>query len=136
MATAGGAATTRFGERVGTIEAGRAADLVLLPWRSVASPYLDPDTAPLDAIVHRARAAAVETVMVAGEVVLDRGLFTRVNKAAVLEEIAAAMSAPLRPDEERRRRLSREVFPHVRRFYDGWLDDLPRDPFYAPSSRR
>lgn len=22
-----------------------------------------------------------------------------------------------------------------RRFYDGWLDAAPRDPFYAPSAR-
>jgi hypothetical protein len=28
------------------------------------------------------------------------------------------------------------VFPHVKRFYDGWLDESKRDPFYRPSSRR
>jgi hypothetical protein len=78
----------------------------------------------------------VETVMVAGEVVLDRGRFTRVDRAAAMAELAARLGTPLEPAEERRRRLARDVFPHVRRFYDGWLDALPRDPFYAPSSRR
>lgn len=136
MATAGGAATTGFGERIGRLAPGAAADLVLLPWASVAAPYLDPGTAPLDALVHRARAAHVETVMVAGEVVLDRGRFTRVDRDAATAELTARLGAPLGPAEERRRALAREVFPHVRRFYDGWLDRLPRDPFYAPSSRR
>ena len=54
----------------------------------------------------------------------------------MLEELAASLRVALRPDEERRRRLSREIFPHVRRFYDGWLDRVVHDPFYAPSSRR
>ena len=135
MATAGGAATTPYADRIGVLEPGRAADLVTLPWKSVAAPYLHPDTAPIDAVVHRARAAAVDTVMVAGEVVLEGGRFTRVDKAAVLEELAASLRAPLRPEEERRQRLSREIFPHVQRFYDGWLSQAHHDPFYAPSSR-
>ena len=72
----------------------------------------------------------------AGEVVLRDGCFTRVDKASALAELAARLRAPLSPEEERRRRLAREIFPHVRRFYDGWLDAAPRDPFYAPSARR
>jgi cytosine/adenosine deaminase-related metal-dependent hydrolase len=134
MATAGGAATTPYAER-GLLEPGRAADLVTLPWKSVAAPYLHPDTAPVDAIVHRARTGAVDTVMVAGEVVLEGGRFTQVDKAAVLEELAASLRAPLRPEEERRQRLSREIFPHVQRFYDDWLSSARHEPFYAPSSR-
>jgi cytosine/adenosine deaminase-related metal-dependent hydrolase len=136
MATSGGAATTGFGDRVGRLQPGRAADLVLLPWASIATPHLDPAVDPLDAVVHRGRAAAVEAVMVAGEVVLRSGRFTRIDRDAALAELAAALRTPLRPEEERRRRLSADVFPHVRRFYEGWLDAVPRDPFYAPSARR
>jgi hypothetical protein len=77
----------------------------------------------------------VETVMVAGDVVLRSGRFTRVDRDAALAELAAALRTPLRPEEERRRRLSADVFPHVRRFYEGWLHAIPRDPFYAPSAR-
>ena len=135
MATSGGAATTGFAGEIGVIERGRAADLVLIPWKSIAHPYLDPAVSVVDAIVHRARAASVDTVIVGGEVVLRDGRLTRVDKAAVLDELAGALRAPLAPQEERRRRLSREVFPYVERFYAGWLDQAARDPFYAPSSR-
>jgi len=135
MATAGGAATTGFADRIGLIERGRAADLVLIPWTSIAHPYLDPDTDVVDAVVHRARAAAVDTVLVAGEVVLKDGRLTRVDKAAVMEELAASLRVPLQPHEERRRQLARAIGPHVKRFYDGWLDEAGRAPFYAPSSR-
>jgi cytosine/adenosine deaminase-related metal-dependent hydrolase len=135
MATAHGAATTGFADHVGTIEVGKAADLVLLPWRAVAYPYLDPDTPVVDAIVYRARASAVDTVLVAGEPVVKDGRITRLDKASALEELAASLRHPLQPDEERRRRVARGVFPHVQRFYDGWLDAGQREPFYRPNSR-
>jgi 5-methylthioadenosine/S-adenosylhomocysteine deaminase len=135
MATEDGAATTPFGERVGVLAVGRAADLALLPWRHIAHPYLETGTPVLDAVVHRARASAIDTVVVAGEVVLRDGRITRVDKAAVLEELAATLRRPLSPEEEQRRRLSRVLVPHVRRFYAGWLDPDSLEPFYRQSSR-
>jgi len=64
------------------------------------------------------------------------GRFTRIDKDAALRELAAALTAPPTADDEDRKRLSREVFPVVKRFYDGWLDEGARVPFYRPSSRR
>jgi cytosine/adenosine deaminase-related metal-dependent hydrolase len=135
MATEDGAATTPYAGHIGTLAPGKAADVVLLSWSQIAHPYLDPDTSVVDAIVHRAKTSGVALVMVAGEVVLRDGRFTRIDKAAVLAELAASLHAPLTPEEEGRRRLSREVFPVVKRFYDGWLDEDARVPFYRPSSR-
>ena len=117
------------------LQRGRAADVVLLSWPQIAHPYLDPDTSVVDAVVHRAKTSGVALVMVAGEVVLRDGRFTRVDKEAVLRELAASLSVPLTPEEQARRSLSREVFPVVKRFYDGWLDESARMPFYRPSSR-
>jgi 5-methylthioadenosine/S-adenosylhomocysteine deaminase len=135
MATENGALTTGFADTIGTLEPGMAADLVLMKWRQIAYPYLDPGVPLVDAVVHRAKTSAVETVLVAGEPVLRDGQFTRVNKADVLEALAAAMRAPLQAAEERRGALSPAVFPYVKHFYDGWLDEKARDPFYRPSSR-
>jgi 5-methylthioadenosine/S-adenosylhomocysteine deaminase len=135
MATEDGAATTPFAAEVGAIQVGRAADLVLVPWRAVAHPYLEAGTPVVDAVVLRARASAVDTVMVAGEVVLRGGRVTRVDKTAALEELAAALRQPRTPEDEHRRRLSKALFPHVRGFYAGWLDPESLDPFYRQSSR-
>jgi urease alpha subunit len=136
MATEHGALTTGFAGAIGTLEPGKAADLVLVRWTQIAYPYLDPDVSLVDAVVHRAKTAGVDTVLVAGEPVLREGRITRVNKDEVLEALAASLRVPLSPEEEQRRRLARDVFPHVQRFYDGWLDEAARDPFYRPSSRR
>jgi 5-methylthioadenosine/S-adenosylhomocysteine deaminase len=136
MATENGALTTGFAGAIGTLEPGKAADLVLVDWRQIAYPYLDEHVPVVDAVVHRAKTSGVDTVLVAGEPVLRRGELTRVNKAELLQELADALRAPLQPAEAQRRALSPAVFPHVQRFYDGWLDDNSRDPFYRPSSRR
>jgi len=135
MATADGAATTPYAGRIGSLEPGRAADLVLLSWKQIAYPYLDPLTSVVDAVVQRAKASGVAMVMVAGEVVLRDGRFTRIDRETALEELAASLRVDLKPEEERRRRLSREVFPVMKRFYEGWLDEGARQPFYRPSSR-
>lgn len=135
MATENGALTTGFAHSIGILEPGKAADVVLMNWRQIAYPYLDQDTPVVDAVIHRAKTSGVETVLVAGEPVLRDGQFTRLNKADMLEELSAALRVPFQPSEERRRRLSPAVFPHVMRFYDGWLDEEARDPFYRPSSR-
>jgi 5-methylthioadenosine/S-adenosylhomocysteine deaminase len=136
MATENGAQTTGFADSIGILAPGKAADLVLMNWRQIAYPYLERDTPVVDAVVHRAKTAGVDTVLVAGEPVLRDGQFTRVNKDEALAELAAALQVPLQPAEERRRELSPAVFPHVKQFYEGWLDDTRHEPFYRPSSRR
>lgn len=135
MATEHGAKTTGFAREIGTLEVGKAADIVLMDWKHIAYPYLDQDISVIDAVIHRSRTAGVDTVMVAGEVILKDGKFTKVDKEAVLTELAASLSVPPTPEEERRRYLSREVFPHVKAFYDGWLNHCDCHPFYCQSSR-
>jgi cytosine/adenosine deaminase-related metal-dependent hydrolase len=135
MATEHGALTTGFADTIGTLAPGKAADLVIVNWRQIAYPYLDRDVPVVEAVVHRAKTSGVDTVLVAGEPVLRDGQFKRVNKAEMLEALAASLRAPLQPSEEHRGVLSPAVFPHVKRFYDGWVDEQARDPFYRPSSR-
>jgi 5-methylthioadenosine/S-adenosylhomocysteine deaminase len=135
MATENGALTTGFGDSIGILEPGKAADLVLVNWQQIAYPYLDETVPVVDAVVHRAKTSGVETVLVAGEPVLRDGQFTRVNKAEMLQALADTIRMPLQDAERSRRELSPAVFPYVRHFYEGWLDESSRDPFYRPSSR-
>jgi 5-methylthioadenosine/S-adenosylhomocysteine deaminase len=135
MATENGALTTGFADSIGTLEPGKAADLVLVNWQQIAYPYLDKTVPVVDAVVHRAKTSGVETVLVAGEPILRDGQFMRVHKTEVLQALADALNVPLQAAEQSRRELSPAVFPYVRRFYDGWLDESAHDPFYRPSSR-
>src|ERR1700751_2589418 len=116
MATVGGAATTPYGSRIGTLAVGKAADLVLIDWDKIAYPYLDPETPILDAVLQRGRTDAVHLVMVGGEVVYQDGRFTRVDRDAALRELHQSLQRPLAEDEVERRQLSKALLPHVRRF--------------------
>jgi cytosine/adenosine deaminase-related metal-dependent hydrolase len=121
MATEHGAGTTPFAGSIGRLSPGFSADLVLLDWPAVTAPYQHPDIGFVDVLVQRAKAAAIKTVMIAGEVVYADGRFTRLDRDAVLAEIAARLARPLTAVEAARRDLARAVFPYVRRFYDGYL---------------
>jgi cytosine/adenosine deaminase-related metal-dependent hydrolase len=136
MATEHGAATTPFAGQIGSLAPGREADLVMLDWRAVTWPHQDEATPLVDVIVHRAKAGAVKAVMIAGEVVFEDGQFTRMSREAVLAEIHEALSRPRSVAEMERISLSRRVFPHVRRFYDGWLSGELPEPFYRPNAMR
>ncbi len=66
MATEHGACTTPYGTSIGTLEAGKAADIVIMDWKHITFPYLDSEVPVVDALVHLARTTGVETVLVAG----------------------------------------------------------------------
>jgi cytosine/adenosine deaminase-related metal-dependent hydrolase len=135
MATEFGAETTAFGQTIGRLEPGRAADMVLLNWNDIAYPYLDEDTPVVDAVVQRARTSGVKTVVVAGEEILRDGKFTRLDKKAMLDELAASLSGPKTDAELARRQLMRVLRPHLLRYWDGYLDQQVRTPFHEFNSR-
>jgi 5-methylthioadenosine/S-adenosylhomocysteine deaminase len=135
MATIGGAKTTHFGTSIGTLEVGKAADLVLLDWQQISYPYLDEETPMLDAVLQRAKAEGVKLTMCDGEVIYRDGKFTKVDRAAALKALHEDLSKALSHDEVERRRLSKALLPHVRKFYADYLDPTKHEPFYRPSSR-
>ena len=135
MATIGGARTTPYRETLGTLEVGKGADLSLVDWDSVAYPYLDELTPTLDAVIQRAKASAVTTVMCDGEVIYKDGSFTRVDRDGALKQLHDDLSKALSDDEVERRKLSKALLPHARRFYADYIDPSKHEPFYRPSSR-
>ena len=136
IATEGGAKTTAFGEAIGRLDPGRFFDAVLIDWNAATYPFQDPDIPMLDAVVQRAKSQHVAAVYVDGERVYADGKFTKVDRDEVLREIADVLAKPRDPEEIARRELGLGVFPHVKKFYEGYLPDSPRSPFYAGSSSR
>ena len=135
MATEHGALTTGFADSIGTLAPGKAADLVLVRWPQLAYPYLEPGTpwsTPL--CIGPSRPAWIPCWwresqccgMANSRVSIRRRCCRRWRDA---------LRVPLQPAEESRRELSPAVFPHVRRFYEGWLDENTREPFFIGRAR-
>ncbi|MFC7514064.1 amidohydrolase family protein [Herbaspirillum sp. GCM10030257] len=135
MATSGGARTTAFADSIGTLEVGKAADLVLLDWDQIAYPYLDQDTSTIDALIQRAKTQGVKLTMCGGEVLYQDGEFTKVNRAEVLKQIHEKLNVPLTEAELARRALSKGILPYIRDFYKDYFDKASHEPFYRMNSR-
>jgi cytosine/adenosine deaminase-related metal-dependent hydrolase len=124
MATVNGAYASMFGDRIGTLEPGKRADMILLDLRNIEEPFLDPEVPLVDAVVHRGRSIDVDTVIVDGEVVMKDRQLTKIDKAGLFKELKEALDRPLTSQETERRELSWLVEPHLRQFYQG---TMPRD---------
>lgn len=87
MATINGARALGVADRIGSIEPGKQADLVVHSnQRAAWHPRYD----AVRSLVYAAQSSAVETVIVAGEPVLRDGRFTRFDQVEMLERIDAA----------------------------------------------
>ncbi|PZU92260.1 MAG: amidohydrolase [Chelatococcus sp.] len=128
MATEHGARTTPFAGEIGRLSPGMAADCVLFDWKDVTWPYQDEAQGFVEVLVQRAKSRAVHSVMIGGEWVYRERRFTRIDRDAVLAEIADALGRPRTPAEQERIALAQAVMPHVRGFYEGYLDALGGDP--------
>ena len=120
MATEHGAASTPFSGKIGRLEKGLFADILLLDLNSLAFPYQDFDIPLPDIIVRRAKRKSVDTVIIDGNVVFNKGKFTRVDEDALLEEISKVLSRAKTPEEIKLRELSEIIMPAVKNFYSGW----------------
>jgi 5-methylthioadenosine/S-adenosylhomocysteine deaminase len=85
MATRGGAAALRQ-PHLGAIAAGFAADLVLY---RLDAPWWVPLNNPVNQLVFAETGASVDTVLIDGKVVLDRGRITTFDVDALLREVRA-----------------------------------------------
>jgi len=97
--------------------------------------YLDEETPLLDAVIQRANAEGVMLTMCDGEVLLEHGRFTRVDQNKALADLYHDLQKVLTDGEVERRKLYKDLLPHVRKFYVGCIDPTKHEPFYRPSSR-
>ena len=87
MATINGAVGAGLGESIGSLEVGKAADIVLFDTRY---PEWQPLYNPVSNLVYAATGNSVAHVFVAGEPVVRDGHLTRLDEAEILSDVAIA----------------------------------------------
>ncbi len=80
MSTINGARATGLENRIGSLETGKRADLVI---RSTDLPEAQPGLTPIQSTVYGARSKSVELVIVDGEVIVEGGHSVRVDESTV-----------------------------------------------------
>ncbi len=92
MASIAGARAAGLADRIGSIEAGKRADVVI---HTLNRPEMIPTTNMIRNLFYSSRSKSVDTVIVNGRVVLDGGRFTTVNEHDMLKAINEASLALL-----------------------------------------
>jgi cytosine/adenosine deaminase-related metal-dependent hydrolase len=87
MATVHGARALRADDRIGSIEAGKFADIVI---HSRNRPEWFPGVDPVNSLVYSGQSNGVDTVLVGGEVIVAGGRPVRIDIEAALAEIDAS----------------------------------------------
>lgn len=132
MATLGGAQLYGRPGVLGRLASGYAADLALVDLERITWPWAAPEADPLTLTLLRARAGDVETVMVGGEVVLERGQPTRFDEDETARTFADAMDETPFPADAAE--MVDELKPYVESWYEDW--EVPElDPWNVYNSR-
>ena len=135
MATLNAAQPTFFHDRIGSLEKGKRADMVLMDLTDIEEPYLDSRIDIVDALLYRGKARQVDTVIIDGEVVLRDGRFTKVDKQEVVQELKDRFARPVETSVLETQQMTQRLIPYVERFYQEWHHgDCP--PYYLYNSRR
>lgn len=87
MGTVNAARALGIGHLVGSLEVGKRADIVLLDFEK---PHLTPVFDVYAHLIYAVNQGDVDTVLIDGEIVLERGQFTRIDAPAVIERARAA----------------------------------------------
>jgi 5-methylthioadenosine/S-adenosylhomocysteine deaminase len=113
-ATLGGARSALLEQTTGSLEVGKAADLIMLDLMSYAFTPLNHIDRQL---VFSENGSSVELVMVAGEIVMRDGRLTRIDEAEILAEIRERVPALLaeHAEIEARNRIFEPYFAEIHR---------------------
>ena len=65
----------------------------------------------------------MDTVIIDGEVVLQEGRSTKVNKSDLIAQVRESLSGPVPERVVETERMVRELQPHVEAFYADWTQD-------------
>ncbi|MCH7736367.1 MAG: amidohydrolase family protein [Chloroflexi bacterium] len=134
LATANAARPTGLQGKIGTLEPGRFADLVVLDLDAMTEPYMDSGIDVVDTLLYRGKASHIDTVMIQGEVVVRNGTFIKMDKAEVMREIKEQFARPVEGRALDARKLVQGLTPFVQEFYKDW-GKSEIAPHYGYSSR-
>ncbi len=138
-AAGNGARALGLSGRLGSLEAGRYADLLIVGKERILFPPGRYDAEPfLDVVLDRADASDLDTVMVAGRVLMEGGRVTVVDEDRVRERFAESVAQRVyRPSAEVQRwvELGTLVEPYLPGLYRPWYE-TPVESAYVYNPRR
>jgi 5-methylthioadenosine/S-adenosylhomocysteine deaminase len=120
LATVNGAAIVAPGSEQGLLRPGCVADVIVVNFDRISSPFLTAGVELADALVYRGRASDVDSVFIDGDLVLSEGEFVHIDEEALLAELAEHAEHAVDERTRASMNLMSDLYPHVVAFYKGW----------------
>ncbi len=125
MATVNGARAALLEERTGSLEKGKAADVVLLRKDRLVEPFMEQGMSPLDSLIFRGKGSDVETVMVGGKVLMRDKRITSVDKHEIVERLKKNLREGTGGKGRESQELIDRLKPYILKFYREWQPGRP-----------
>ncbi|MCH3917017.1 MAG: amidohydrolase [Spirochaetia bacterium] len=90
MATTGGAKALGLADKIGTLEEGKDADIILV---DTHKPHLTPLNDPFSALVFAAQGSDVDTVLCRGKILMENRNFTTINVNEIMKQTEACWAS-------------------------------------------
>jgi cytosine/adenosine deaminase-related metal-dependent hydrolase len=135
MGTEIGAALIGYGDELGRLEPGRYADMVLLDYKEMCRPFVDPSHDPIDTLLYRGKGQHVHTVIVNGQIVVESGRLLTLDEEAIGERLASAALRPRTETEKGKVQAMDELKTQVMRYYQNWPEEVEFAPYFIVNSR-
>jgi adenine deaminase len=135
MGTETNAGLLGYGCELGRLEPGRLADLVLLDFEKMISPFTDPVRDPIEVLLYRGKSRHVHTVVVNGRIVVEGGEVLTIDEKTIEKRVGEAASRPKTEAEVALSRAVGELRRAVVRFYENWPSKIETRPFFTANSR-
>jgi 5-methylthioadenosine/S-adenosylhomocysteine deaminase len=138
MGTQYGAETLGFSSLVGTLQPGKQADVVLFDMKRMNEPFVYPDHNVIDLLIYRGRAMDVDTVLVAGQVLLKNRKLTRIDKQEVIRKLDESVSERYGEEFARYRKLTASLRQRIAAYFAPWyeaMEGIERAPYYFMNNR-
>jgi cytosine/adenosine deaminase-related metal-dependent hydrolase len=118
MNVANGAKIAQFEDAIGPIERGKRADLVLLDFSKIEEPFIGPEADMPNLILNLANKNHVDTVLVDGSPILERGRATRIDEGNLIQSIKEKYR--LKGDNPESRNLRQSIVENLIKLYSAW----------------
>jgi 5-methylthioadenosine/S-adenosylhomocysteine deaminase len=82
--TLGGAKALGLSDKIGSIEQGKRADLVII---DLNKPWLQPVNNPVSSLIYSANGSEVDTVIIDGEIVMENGQVKTLDEQRIIREV-------------------------------------------------
>lgn len=129
MATVNGAQAVLLSDRIGTLEEGKEADLILINENKLNENLVQDSISLIEKLIYYGNPSCIDLVMVSGRTIFKDGDFIIPNLSSSKNRLRDILQRDGNQETIQVPSLQEKIKPYIRQFYSEWTIE-PTNPFY------